>query len=200
MLLKKQLLRYGTSRYDRKKPPLSEDLRVSRMVSKIPIGGEWPWEKKYEVVIQMKALANKTLVSQITGVSYETITRWQKLEWWKELEQEIKREQSLKLDSKLTQIIEKSLDIVADRLENGNVVLNNKTGELIRKPVELKDVSRTATDLISKQSLIRKQHEEAVENKATIKETLALLATEFAKWTSKEKKKGATDLPFVEKT
>jgi len=191
--------RYGISVHNKHTIPMNNDLRLSRLDKKSPgNGNEWPWEKRYEVVTQMLAVGNKSLISKVTGVAYETISYWQKQPWWKELEDQVKREKSLKLDSKLTQIINKSLDLIADRLENGNTVLNNKTGELIRKPVELKDVSRVATDLLNRQHVINKTMVEEKTTEASVKETLALLANEFAKWASKEKKAGATDLPFVE--
>ena len=97
-----------------------------------------------------------------------------------------REEKALVVDSKMASIVDKALEKVDDRLENGDIVLNNKTGELIRKPVSMKDAALVARDLLVRQEAIRKSTDEAVEHKETVKETLSLLAKEFAKWAKKE--------------
>lgn len=153
------------------------------------------FDKKQEVVTQMLALGNQRLVASLTGVKYETISAWKKQEWWKELEQQIKVEKSVKLDTKLSDLVDRSLSIVQDRLENGEIIMNNKTGELVRKPVGLRDTSRVAVDLLARQHIINKDAEDRVERQESMKETLSALAKEFAKWAKKDK---AEDIEYVE--
>ena len=149
-------------------------------------GGRWAWETKQEVVEKMLMLGNIQLVSSLTGVDVSTIQNWKKQPWWTELVATYREEKALVVDSKMASIVDKALEKVDDRLENGDIVLNNKTGELIRKPVSMKDAALVARDLLVRQEAIRKSTDEAVEHKETVKETLSLLAKEFAKWAKKE--------------
>ena len=176
--------------YHRNNIPAIEDLRLTKLSTH---KGEYSWEKKYEVVTQLLASGNQRLVAELSKVPYDTISTWKRQDWWEELVTQIRHQQELQLDNKLTQIIDKSLDILADRLENGEMVMNNKTGELVRKPVPAIAASRVATDLLSRQHVLRKSSTEQVEQNESIKDTLLLLASEFAKFTKQK-----ADLPMVE--
>src|ERR1043165_2676259 len=92
----------------------------------------WPKAKKIQVVAQWLALGNLKLVAASTGVSYGLIKQWRLEPWWKEFENEIRNTENLEIDNKLTKIVQKSLDAVADRLEHGEHFLNNKKGEIQR--------------------------------------------------------------------
>ena len=71
----------------------------------------------------------------------------------------------------------------SNRLENGEIVLNNKTGELIRKPVAMKDAAKVATDFMTRQQVLRKDETEKPQvSQQSVTDQLAALAMEFAKW------------------
>lgn len=128
------------------------------------------------------------MVAAGTGVDYGVLKQWRIAPWWKELEAEVKATRNIALDNKLSKIIERSMEATMDRLENGEVVLNNKTGELIRKPVAMKDAARVANDFLTRQQVLRK--EETLTEQVTqqsVNDQLKSLAMEFAKWTSKQK-------------
>ncbi len=164
---------------------MSEDLRLTNLSGP---GHNYTWEKKYEVVTQMLALGNQRLVAEISKVPYNTISAWKKQEWWDELVQQIKYEKTVALDSKLSKIIDKSLSVVEDRLENGEMVFDRKTQEFVRRPVVLKDASKAANDLLARQAIVRKSSEESSKETETMQETLGKLADEFAKFTKTLKK------------
>lgn len=153
-------------------------------------GGRWPDAVKQEVAKLMLATGNIQLVSATTGVSRDVISAWKKTEWWKELIDSFRYDQGLEVDANMTRIVNSALVAVEDRLENGDMVLNNKTGQIVRKPVSMKDASLVARDLLVRQGAIRKDTGEVSQQKETVKETLMLLAKEFAKWA---KKPGAGD-------
>ena len=150
-------------------------------------GHSWPIEKKIEVVSQFLVLGNMKIVAAATGVSYDVVREWKTQPWWSELEGEIRQSQNIEMDTKLSRIVEKSLDATLDRVENGDFVYNNKTGTLDRKPVALRDVARVSVDILSKRELLRGNATERKETTTTsIGEQLKLLAAEFAKWQVKE--------------
>lgn len=163
-------------------------------------GNSYSWEMKQDVVHKMLTLGNQRLVASVTGVAYNTISGWKKTEWWKELVASLQQEHAVVLDTKISSVIDKSLDIVQDRLENGELVLNNKTGQLVRKEVSMKDAAKVSNDLLQRQHILRKQETSTEVRQESMKEVLSSLAKEFAKWSKKEGRdtSDAEDLPFVE--
>jgi hypothetical protein len=146
----------------------------------------WPMEKKIEVVSQFLVLGNMKMVAAMTGVSYDLIRQWKTQPWWKELETEIRQTQNIEMDTKLSKIVDRSLDGVLDRIENGEFFYDQKTGEVKRKPANLRDVARVSVDMLSKRELLRGNATERKEtSQISVGEQLKLLAMEFAKWQQK---------------
>jgi hypothetical protein len=178
-------------------PPPLEELRLSKL-SADKENGRYTWEKKYQVAVYFLSTGSMRETSENSGVAVATIESWRKLPWWDNMLEEIKNTDRSKLQNKLSQIINKSLSAIEDRLENGEMVLNNKTGELVRKPVSLRDAQTAATNLLGKQLALEKNIEETVVKQKTIQETLTMLAGEFAKWNNKKIKASATDIQYKE--
>jgi hypothetical protein len=147
-------------------------------------GYKFPVEKRIECVTKYLALGNLRLVSELTGVSYGLIREWRTAPWWYELEAEIKASRILQVDNKLSKIVDTSLSMVQDRLEFGDFVFNQKSGEVVRKPVSLRDATRTASDLMTRQVALHKESSENTTSIATasVADQLKLLADEFAKF------------------
>jgi transposase-like protein len=155
----------------------------------------WPIEKKIEVVSQYLVLGNMKMVAAVTGVKHDLIRQWKGQPWWKELEAEIRQTQNIEMDTKLSKIVDKSLDAVLDRVENGDFFYDQKAGQIKRKPVNLRDLSRVSVDTLSKRELLRKGSEDRNEGtQISVAEQLKMLATEFSKW----QKQQAIDTPMVE--
>lgn len=185
---------------NKNKLPADHELKLSNLGLKEPKGRAWPWEKRIEVVSKWLVLQNMRVVSEQTGVHYEVIKDWKNSDWWDDLVEQIKKTKELELDNKLSKIIDRSLAVVADRLENGDLILNNKTGELVRKPVSMKDSAKVASDLLAKQILIKEKSETVQIKKESVKEQLALLAQEFSKWNKRQLKNSATDAVIAKET
>lgn len=141
----------------------------------------WSDEKKYEVVTSYLALGKTPVVSALTKVPVDTIKQWRLQPWWKELVSQIQSETNQELDTKLSQIIDKSLDAVNDRVENGEFRLDPRTGKVTRVPASLKDVHRVAVDLLDKRGDVRaapiKEKQELV-----TQDVLKKLAANFSDW------------------
>lgn len=145
-------------------------------------------EIKIKAVSQYLVLGNMKLVSATTGVGHQLLRAWKAQPWWKEIEAQIRATENVQMDSKLSKIVDKSLDAVLDRVENGEFVYNQKTGTIIRKPAAMRDIARVSVDMISKRELLRGNATERKETtQISVADQLAQLALEFAKWNSPPK-------------
>lgn len=144
--------------------------------------------KKLEVVTTYLALGKIPMVEAVTGVPRATVRQWKLQPWWIEMVNQIQTESDQELDSKLSKIIERSLDAVNERIEGGEFILDSKTGTVKRVPVKLKDVHRVAVDLLDKRDLIREKP--LKEKQAEIQvDILKKLATQFSDWVKLNMKK-----------
>lgn len=159
---------------------------------------KYSWEIKYSVVAQYMSIGSLNKVAKLSNIPLTTVTAWSKQSWWLEIEEDIKRQRAVELDGKLSTIVDKSLEVIQDRLENGETVLNNKTGQLMQKPVSLRDAVAAGNNLLARQQQVKKAAEETKVVKDTVKETLESLKLEFAKWAKQEKTKDAETIEYVE--
>ena len=161
-------------------PPPIEDLRLSKMDQGM-IRGRYTWEKKYSVVAVYLQCGSLRETEAQTGVPAATVQLWKQSPWWEDLANQIKTADHTQLNNKLSKIIKKALNHIEDGIENGELVLNNKTGELVRKPLSVRDATRAASELMQRQMAVNKAIVETDIKKQTVEDTLKLLATEFAK-------------------
>ena len=158
----------------------------------------WTYDTKLTVCELILQTQNHRLVAEMTEVPLETIRDWKKQEWWPDIVNEVQKIRRAELNTRLSKIVDTALTKIEDRLENGDYVLNNKTGEIIRKPVSLKDANAVAKDILGQQiSMQRADSEVKIETDA--KDLLQNLAKEFAKLNRKIKQNNAEDIQFVEK-
>jgi hypothetical protein len=159
-----------------------KEIKLTNLTKRHKKNTMWPKEKKLQVVVQYLALGSLKLVSATTGMDYALLRQWKLQPWWKEFENEIRNTENLKLDTKLTSLVEKSLEAVADRMEGGDYIMNNKTGQIIRKPVNMKDAAKVSVDLLTKRELLRGNATARTETQVVpMQDQLANLAKEFAR-------------------
>ena len=137
--------------------------------------------KKIEVVTTYLVLGKAPLVEAATGVPRGTIRQWKMQPWWKELESDIRVEEDQELDSKLSRIVDRTLDTVVDRIEHGDYILDSRSGTVKRVPVKMKDAHKVSVDLIDKRNLLRGKPTSRVE-KITVEDTMLKLAEQFKEW------------------
>jgi hypothetical protein len=180
-------------------------IRVAKTTNNRPVNAStnvrWSDKQKLEACTTYFMLGgNLSLVSKTLNISYETLKSWKSSNWWKELEADIRKEERLQLSSKLKKVIDKSWDQVADRLENGDHIYDQKAGVLIRKPMTGRDVgtiAKAATELREKLDL-EEAHTVAAEH---ITDKLNKLAEAFSNLSKGIKTPlPAEDIEFVERT
>lgn len=145
--------------------------------------GWWSEKKKMEAVTTYIGLGSPTLTAQQIGVPFETLRSWMKTDWWKEKIREIQNEDYDKLDNKLSKALDKAIDVINDRIESGDYVVDPKTGKVRQVPVKLRDVNIAFNTLLDKRQLIRKQPTKIVEQ-ATTADMLQDLAKKFEAFTT----------------
>jgi transposase-like protein len=112
-------------------------------------------KEKLRAVSTYAVAGNSRRVAEITGIPEGTIRSWKSTDWWHEAMQKIVVEQDDELGTKLTNLVNKAVDEVNDRLENGNYVYNPKLDKLIRKPVDAKELAIVTAISIDKRQLLR---------------------------------------------
>ena len=116
--------------------------------------GMFPEEHKVEAASVYAVTGSLQRTSELTGVPERTLQSWRQTEWFQNLLREIWAENNEKIDAKFTAIIEKSLDQVIDRLDNGDYHVT-RDGKLVRKPISAKELSLVQAINVDKRQLLR---------------------------------------------
>lgn len=176
-----------------------KNLNLTKLAKKHKKNTTWSMEHKINVVSQYLVLGNMALVSATTGVPHQLIRAWKALPWWKEVELQVRATENLQMDNKLSKIVDKSLDAVLDRVENGEFFYDMKAGQIKRKPVNMKDAAKVSVDLLTKRELLRGNATERKETtQVPIAEQLRMLAQEFASWQKPAKLQDVLDVEVKE--
>lgn len=177
---------------------LNKPLKVTNLAKKHKRNTTWSQEARIQAVSQYLVLGNMALVSATTGIPHQLLRAWKQQPWWSEVTAQVRATENLQTDTKLTKIVDRSLDAVLDRVENGDFVYNQKTGQIVRKPVNMKDAAKVSVDLLTKRELLRGNATERKETTVPVADQLKALALEFAKWNSAPPKQETIDVESVE--
>lgn len=126
-------------------------------------------------------VGNAARVAEITGIPSERVRRWKTEPWWHDVINRIRFENDDELDAKFTRIIDKTTEIINDRLENGDYIMVPKTGEIIKKPVGAKESAIITSIMVDKRTLLRDKATKVYESD-TVMDNLKKLADEFQKF------------------
>lgn len=149
--------------------------------------------QKMELVKLWLVTGNLSASAVALDIELKTAQYWRYSQWWEDLCKEIRAENRIQLSSKLRNIANKALDVTADRLENGDFVLNNRTGQIVRKPVNANIAHKIASDLVDKTEKLDKLPTESLGNEKVL-DTLAKLAAKFEEFANRKKIVHVTDV------
>ena len=157
---------------------------VNRSIN-APTNEHWSVKQKMEAVNSYLLLGNLALTGRLLGIPEITLRVWKAQTWWKDAVDEIKSSEKVQLSARIKKLVDASLTVVEDRLLNGDFQFDQKSGSVVRKPVNMKDAHKVAIDMAGKQEQIEKserpeQTEEHVEDK------LLKLAEKFADMATKK--------------
>lgn len=145
----------------------------------------WSDAQKLEAVTSWLALGNLALTARVLNIPEITLRVWKASEWWQTCVEEVRLSENIQLSSRMKRLVEASHVIVAQRLETGDPVLLQKTGEIVYKPVSMKDAHKVAVDLIDRQKDIEKLTNEDVPTDEKNDDKLEKLAEKFAEMATK---------------
>ena len=161
----------------------NKSLRVNKAITYIhKTGYKYPVEKRIELISRWLALGNMRQAAAMCNIDYELCKKWKREPWFSDMVAEIQAARKTKVDNKLNKIIDKALDLIEDRLDNGDFVHNQKTGEVYRKQVSLKEARGAANDLMQRQVALSKLEieQKSSDTAATIADQLTFLKQQFA--------------------
>lgn len=95
-------------------------------------------DKKVEACTLYAVYGDIEQVSKYTDVPQATLRTWKNEAWWLDITKQVYVESNEGLTAKISRTLDTTLDLLRDRLENGDEVLDKRTGELVHKPVEAK--------------------------------------------------------------
>lgn len=147
--------------------------------------GWWKESKRLEVVAIYLSTGSPVETSRTSGVPLPTIEGWMRQDWWKETIEKIRSEETQQLDAKLSKAIDKALDNLMDRIDNGEYIYDQKTGKVKRMPAKMRDLNIAFNSIMDKRQLIRKQPTKITEQTSTA-QNLQALADSFAKFVNKK--------------
>lgn len=160
----------------------------------------WSDKQKLEAVNTYLVLGNLALTSRMLGIPEITLRVWKASEWWREVVEDIKTQERVELSNRLKKIVEAAHGVVENRLVNGDPVLNQKTGEIVMKPVAMKDAHRVAVDLLNQKEAVERANKPAEQKVSSNDDKLKQLAERFAEFAVQkvENMDKRKPLPYVE--
>lgn len=117
--------------------------------------GWWPDEKRIEAATLFAALGNVKKVSEMTKIPEKTVFRWTQEEWWMQTITRVRREENATTDKKFTTIVDKALDKLMDRIDNGDMIYDIKRGVAVPVPVNARDLAIVTGTVFDKRQLLR---------------------------------------------
>lgn len=120
-------------------------------------------------------------VAKIAQIDEKFIKLWKQEPWWFEIQKQVFIEQNEKLAAQLSTTLNKTIDAINDRLENGDYTYNPKTGNVTRKPMEAKVVA-SIFDSLSHQRRITRGEPTNIQAKVGTEDRLKRLEEAFIKF------------------
>jgi len=159
--------------------------------------GIFPQAKYVEAATIFAATGSCKKVEELCGVPEKIVRSWIKQTKFKEILEEIRDENDELIDAKFTELVDQALTGLKDRLEGGDYILNQRTGELQRKPISARELAQITSVNIDKRQLLRGKPTSRSEVVGEGKR-LEQLAEQFIKMTQKKKEIPAIDVDYVQ--
>lgn len=153
--------------------------------------------QKLEAVKLWLITGNLTITAATLNINFLTIRDWRYSKWWEDTVRELKQGSRIELSNKLRTIVDKSLGLVQDRIDNGDFFYDQKTGQMIRKPIPAREVNKIATDMLDRMQQLEKADVQEEDQQHT-QDRLAKLADAFEKLAKKKNIIEVTDVIFGE--
>lgn len=121
-------------------------------------------------------------VCRQTNIPEDTLRKWGCTDWWKEKLYEFSHENTLALSGKLGKVLEKAISTVEDRLENGDLIFNPKTGKVSRVGVKAAVANNITKNVLEKKLELDKVVNKTDATDEQVSQRLQNLKDEFMKF------------------
>ena len=162
-----------------------------------PTNKQWSDKQKMDAVNSYLLLGNLALTGRLLNIPEITLRVWKASTWWKDAVAEIKASEKIELSARIKKLVDASMTVVEDRLSNGDFQYDQKTGQMIRKPVNMKDAHKVAVDMQARQDIIEKS-EVQVQTEKHVEDKLLKLAEKFADMATKKIEQNNNDRRTVD--
>lgn len=120
-------------------------------------------------------------VSELTGIPAKFLREWKQEPWWNEIQKKVFVEQNEKLAGRISGVLDKSLEHLVDRIDNGDYLWDVRKSKLVRKPVDTKVLATVFNTLVTRRQLIRGEPT-SITTQVGVDDRLKLLAQQFEKF------------------
>lgn len=157
----------------------------------------WGDAQKLEAVKCWLITGNLAATAAALAIPLVTLKSWRYSDWWSTMVRDLKQQDSMALTARLKNIAAKSLDLVEDRLENGDWILNQKTGKLEQKPINIRDLAVISNNSITHITKLEESIEKETDSKKAL-DQLTILAQKFEEFAKKKAPVQVTDVIYIE--
>ena len=154
---------------------------VTKRVDKKVAGnnGWWSNKERHQAAAAYCILGKWALVSATTGVPQDTLRHWAMQDWWAEAVAEIRKSSKIELSGKLSNVVNKTLEVLEDRVVNGDFYYNRASQSFERKPISAQVANKITNDLIDRNQIIEKAAVQEMISEEGLSERLANLKQEM---------------------
>lgn len=177
---------------------LTDDEKYKKLPSKKGWKRWYTDAEKLEAVKLYLLTGNQAATAAALNMHKNTMSTWVNSQWFKDMADQLKYQGNIQLSGKLKKIAEKAQIAVEDRIEHGDWIYDQKTGEMRRKPISARDAAKVATDFLDKAWQIEDKVDKGKVEEQT-QDRLAQLAEAFAKFANKTTKVEVIDVVPVER-
>jgi len=144
-----------------------------------PTNKQWSDKQKMEAVNSYLLLGNLALTGRLLNIPEITLRVWKATTWWKDAVTEVKASEKIELSARIKKLVDASITVIEDRMQNGDYQFDQKTGQTVRKPVSMKDAHKVAVDMQDRREILEKS-EVVVQTEEHVEDKLLKLAERFA--------------------
>jgi len=136
-------------------------------------------------------------VSELAKVPESVIRGWKQEPWWIELQKQVYSEQNEKLAARISRVLDKTITHLEDRLENGDEVLNVRTGEIISKKVDASVLAKMFENMAHQRRITRGEPT-SISAKIGVQDRLSELEKAFIRFANAKELKDETGIREVQ--
>lgn len=154
--------------------------RVNNMV--------WPDTIRKKVVKTWLQTGNLTITAQLCKVPLDTVENWRyRQAWWKEYVQKFREEADAGMATRIEKLLGKTVEELEDRINNGDEVFDQRTGESTRVKVKVRDLNTTMKVLTDRHDVLIDRAKQETQATELINDKLTKLASAFERFANKGK-------------